>query len=48
MIAFSYQGRSQSLATGMVWRGVPSADTYRDTAASDLWSLVRTVESAPQ
>lgn len=45
MIAFSYQGNAQTVAPGMLWRGARRDDTYRDTSASDLWRLVRTVQS---
>ena len=45
MIDFSYQGHAHTLEPGMLWRGQTCDDTYRDTAASELWKLVRTVQS---
>jgi len=45
MIEFSYQGQPQTLTAGRPWRGQTRDDTYRDTSASELWKLVRTVQS---
>ena len=45
MIEFSYQGQPQTLTAGRPWRGQTRDDTYRDTSASELWKLVRTVQA---
>ena len=44
MIAFRHNQQTIELRPGEKWSSAPSADTYRDTASSDLWDIIREIE----